>query len=465
MKHVMILALGVALGAPLGGMAADRALILTTQTDRSDPEAKGNDAFTALITALQTDGFEVSLLTDARQATARRALAEFSETLADTDRALIVAEGAVAAAPFDSWYLADDIAAENVLQASAGGISLSAMADLLSDRAGRAVLALAITDLPDDAPENALPGTLGPVTLPQGVTLLAADPENILPVLSAQVLKGDVPFAALEAGEAIEMRGYLPTHVTFAATGAAPVAVAPDRLTEAEAWELLSGVDTQAALRAFLDRFPNAARSAEATARIAALDEAEADAPRKAEAALNLNRDDRRGIQQDLQVLGFYNSAIDGIFGAGTRRAVQNWQEAAGFVATGFVTGTQMVVLSVDARQLEPEPAPEPAPAEQPAPTPQPETQPAPEAESQAADTPSQAQIDAAARQEAGLLPGPVAKVLLENRLAQLGYDPGRKDGVVDQNTRNALKSYQADQDIPATGYVDNATAARLLTQ
>ena len=113
----------------------------------------------------------------------------------------------------------------------------------------------------------------------------------------------------------------------------------------------------------------------------------------------------------------------------------------------------------------EPEPAPEPAPAEQPAPTPQPETQPAPEAESQAADTPSQAQIDAAARQEAGLLPGPVAKVLLENRLAQLGYDPGRKDGVVDQNTRNALKSYQADQDIPATGYVDNATAARLLTQ
>jgi peptidoglycan hydrolase-like protein with peptidoglycan-binding domain len=37
-------------------------------------------------------------------------------------------------------------------------------------------------------------------------------------------------------------------------------------------------------------------------------------------------------------------------------------------------------------------------------------------------------------------------------------------DGVIDDNTRNAIAAYQDSQGIAATGYVDRATAVGLMT-
>jgi peptidoglycan hydrolase-like protein with peptidoglycan-binding domain len=53
---------------------------------------------------------------------------------------------------------------------------------------------------------------------------------------------------------------------------------------------------------------------------------------------------------------------------------------------------------------------------------------------------------------------------LLELRLRDIGHDPGRLDGVIDDNTRNAIAAYQDSQGITATGYVDRATAVGLMT-
>jgi len=53
---------------------------------------------------------------------------------------------------------------------------------------------------------------------------------------------------------------------------------------------------------------------------------------------------------------------------------------------------------------------------------------------------------------------------LLELRLRDIGHDPGRLDGVIDDNTRNAIEAYQNSQGITATGYVDRATAVGLMT-
>jgi peptidoglycan hydrolase-like protein with peptidoglycan-binding domain len=53
---------------------------------------------------------------------------------------------------------------------------------------------------------------------------------------------------------------------------------------------------------------------------------------------------------------------------------------------------------------------------------------------------------------------------LLELRLRDIGHEPGRLDGVIDDNTRNAIAAYQDSQGIAATGYVDRATAVGLMT-
>ncbi len=52
---------------------------------------------------------------------------------------------------------------------------------------------------------------------------------------------------------------------------------------------------------------------------------------------------------------------------------------------------------------------------------------------------------------------------LVEQRLAGLGLDPGRADGVFDDDTRRALRRYQQARGLPVTGYLTQQTVARLM--
>lgn len=54
---------------------------------------------------------------------------------------------------------------------------------------------------------------------------------------------------------------------------------------------------------------------------------------------------ERRALQTALQSAGFYYSAIDGAFGAGTRRSMADWQSASGFEPTGVLTTRQRKLL------------------------------------------------------------------------------------------------------------------------
>ena len=58
-----------------------------------------------------------------------------------------------------------------------------------------------------------------------------------------------------------------------------------------------------------------------------------------------LTREERRSLQTALQWAGFYNAAIDGAFGRGTRRSMGDWQAANGFEPTGILTTNQRQVL------------------------------------------------------------------------------------------------------------------------
>lgn len=75
----------------------------------------------------------------------------------------------------------------------------------------------------------------------------------------------------------------------------------------------------------------------------------------------------------------------------------------------------------------------------------------------------SEADIAAAQRQEEALRLSGVRAQLLELRLRELGFAPGAMDGVIDQNTRDAIAAYQETVGITPTGYVDQSTLVGLM--
>jgi S1-C subfamily serine protease/peptidoglycan hydrolase-like protein with peptidoglycan-binding domain len=64
---------------------------------------------------------------------------------------------------------------------------------------------------------------------------------------------------------------------------------------------------------------------------------------RRSEAGLDSEA--RAMLQTALRWKGFYEGAIDGAFGAGTREAMANWQAAGGYAATGILTTAQRAEL------------------------------------------------------------------------------------------------------------------------
>ncbi|MGH1577442.1 trypsin-like peptidase domain-containing protein [Planktotalea sp.] len=68
--------------------------------------------------------------------------------------------------------------------------------------------------------------------------------------------------------------------------------------------------------------------------------------PRQARASeAALSRDEKKDLQSMLQWAGFYNAAIDGSFGRGTRGSMAAWQDANGYEKTGILTTLQRAEL------------------------------------------------------------------------------------------------------------------------
>ena len=73
-------------------------------------------------------------------------------------------------------------------------------------------------------------------------------------------------------------------------------------------------------------------------------------------------------------------------------------------------------------------------------------------------------QVERARQEESRLRLTGVRAQLLELRLRDIGYNPGRLDGVIDDQTRGAIMEYQGDNGVIPTGYVDQATAVGLMS-
>jgi peptidoglycan hydrolase-like protein with peptidoglycan-binding domain len=52
---------------------------------------------------------------------------------------------------------------------------------------------------------------------------------------------------------------------------------------------------------------------------------------------------------------------------------------------------------------------------------------------------------------------------LVERRLEQLGLQPGAVDGQLDADAREAIRRFQEERGVPATGYLNQPTLTRML--
>ncbi len=75
-----------------------------------------------------------------------------------------------------------------------------------------------------------------------------------------------------------------------------------------------------------------------------------------------------------------------------------------------------------------------------------------------------EAVIAAAKAEEKQVVGNGVLRLLVENRLARAGQDPGVIDGQFNKTTRRAIRRFQREQGLAVSGYVTQATMVRLLS-
>jgi peptidoglycan hydrolase-like protein with peptidoglycan-binding domain len=148
-----------------------------------------------------------------------------------------------------------------------------------------------------------------------------------------------------------------------------------------------------------------------------------------------------RKLQQRLVDLGeSVSGGVDGIFGPGTAAAVRSFQTGQGFAPSGAVNAATTVALNsapsvTDGGNSEPAEPAEPAPP---------------------------------SAQTSGLIGTKIGSrgasvVQVQTLLIRAGFRMvGGADGVFGSLTANALSSFQNSRDLPATAFVDEATAANL---
>jgi len=479
--------------------------------------------------------------------TRMRALQDaFFGDLAGASRAVILVSGSFVHADGESWLLGADSDAPTLATADRQGLPLDTLLAMAAGAPGGAVVLVGHEDDGGEAGRGLQAG-LGPVEVPQGVTLIDGAPDDVA-AFARDILARPGQTAADLAARARGLRtsGYLGDLAPFLPEPAVaqpspppqPPTDAGDALaTERAVWDTAQAVDTVAGYESYLGRYPDGLFAPAARQAIAAIRAEPARDARLAEQALALSREQRREIQRSLSILSIDPRGIDGVFGAGSRRAIAAWQGQNGHAATGYLTRDEVTQLLAQAgrraAELEAEARARQAEleradraywdqtgaagdeaglraylsrypdglfadlAKERLAVFDEERRRAAAAEERAAwdravraDTVEayraylaayprgafaeearlmiearggDARLEAARKAEEALALPAFTKKLIEGRLGSLGLKPGKVDGVFDEATRRALRRYQQARNLPVTGYVSEATLARLL--
>lgn len=189
-------------------------------------------------------------------------------------------------------------------------------------------------------------------------------------------------------------------------------------------WNAVAKKNTRAAYRQYLETYPNGPHARQARAKLGEDAGPVASDAAQGEANLQLGRSDRADVQRTLARLGYYQGSADGSFGAGTRRAIARWQSSIGATPSGFLTSNQFARLT---RGVESQPGGQPA---------------------------GDAGVEAAQRAELAAGLSRATRAQVQRDLTALGYDTRGSDGMFGQGTPAAIRAWQRDSGIAATGFL-----------
>ncbi|MFY0634516.1 MAG: peptidoglycan-binding protein [Vannielia sp.] len=349
MRRAILLTLALVAGPAM----ADRALIL------GQPEA-GRGLFGGsapdLAAAYEGAGFTVIGGSPATAALMREGLARFLSGVAGERRLVVHLSGPFVRSGSDTWLLADDAKAPSLATVAGQGLALSTILEIAAEVPGQSVVLIGTSAAPENLGAGLAAG-LGPLEVPQGVTVIRGRSAQVGAFAVGPLMQEGRSLEALVNGaEGLTGEGYVsaatiwrPEGETAPEPSSEPVADAAD--VERAVWESAVDADSKEAYLGYLARYPLGQFADAARKAIAEIEAEPYRAERKAEEALELSRDERRGIQRNLTVLDYKPRGIDGIFGPGTRGAIKAFQEKNGFPPSTYLTRQQITRLSEQAER------------------------------------------------------------------------------------------------------------------
>lgn len=357
-RWVAFMAMMTAAGIAAPAMAQE-ALILGNEDYDSGADVTRGAAVVDAARALEDAGADVVSGRDVTADRQQELLARF-ETMANSEGArLAVLSGRFVSAGTETWFLPVDAQATALAALPLEAIPLSSVMAMLAVGSGPALLVLGADSADGDA-------GLGPfvtagidaVTPSQGVVVISGAPRDVssfvrdvLAVPGARIADGLKDRGLTVEGD-LENASFLSGGTPAAAPAAAPT-------PEETAWRLARDGDTIAGYVDYLDRYPQGQYVSEASSRLENLRRTSRSQPQVAEDSLSLDRDARRTVQRHLTALGFDTNGVDGVFGAGSRRAITRWQSSVGLPETGYLDAGQIDRLTAAAAAVTPAPVPQ----------------------------------------------------------------------------------------------------------
>jgi peptidoglycan hydrolase-like protein with peptidoglycan-binding domain len=338
--------------------AADTALLIVNDRYPNAQNLREGGAVEQLRGDLRNAGFDVITVTDGTGAEMRQGLGLLLDA-EESERILVAVVGHFARSQDDNWVVASDADEPTLATISGDGLSLSVLMEAASSAPGRSVVLLGL-ERRRITLGHGLGVGIGQIEAPQGVSVVAGTPEDIAEFAREDLLTPGTDLSrAIQLSQGLRSFGFLSPVVPFIADAVqspapAPVPVPPvtglPTPAETALWAAAVELDTAGSYRAYLNRYPNGFYAGDAAARIDAFENDPAALAVAAEEALDLTRPQRRQIQRNLSTLDYDTRGIDGLFGAGTRRAISAWQGDNGLAATGFVDAEQIARLDQQAR-------------------------------------------------------------------------------------------------------------------